>query len=159
MNHRMFFVLALLIAQPVLAQTELPSRAIINPPTANADNPATPDIDESLIPLDDLDKIQVFVEDAAENLVAGPLDMSVTDPTGGAQLEVPIPPLAAGDYRAFARSVSLSGARSEPFGPFLFTIPEAQPIPGSPLIIEIRLSVSAPAGSEVTVETDVTEQP
>lgn len=116
-------------AQPVLVEAQ--------EPTTNEDNPATITIDESQIPLADLEAIELVVTDEAGEVV-GEASSPATSPSGGGSVQLTVD-LEPGEYLAVARARSLAGRVGVPSRTLDVTVEAPQPLPSAPVLVRITV--------------------
>lgn len=112
-------------------------------PSTNVDNPATPSVDESNVPLTDLERIEFEVTEQGGETFA--LDSQPASPTGGETkvLSIPLSELEPGTYSVVGFAVNTSGRRSEPSDPRAITLEDPQPIPGRVIILRLEIVIGA----------------
>ena len=147
-------LVGLIAAEARAQETSLGSIRIIAPePSTNADNPAT-NVDESKIPLTDLQAGLLFVEDATtgERVVDG-LEMPASSPQGGGELTFVLPIRRPGTFVLYALFRSGGGLSGEsPRSTQIIDRPAPIPSPGGPLRIELTIKVVDGAGVEVETQ-------
>jgi len=131
-------ILVLGFAAQASAQTYVQEYTFSVPePAANADNPATDQVDESTVPLADLESIELVIRSGGADIYTD--TQPATGPGGGGTVDFTVT-LSPGVYEVFATACSSAGRCSieagSPANPFVVQALQPIPLPpGSILVV------------------------